>query len=193
MARPAPARLRLPLPTDSGVELAEQDEAPGELAAAAHHPTSARRAHPDAARAGRVFRVGVPRRGNIGIATDWAADLAAARRAFAEQQYDVIITDYRLPDGDGVALAREFATQVQCPPVLMLTAYSTDEKPQEAREAGVRSVLTKPVREADLVQALRDAGLRMKPASDSAANESAGGFDFSSILALQDGEEKLAE
>lgn len=129
----------------------------------------------------------------LGIEADWAPDVASARRAFAEQKYDVVITDYRLPDGDGVSLAREFSAIHGCPPIIMLTAYSTDEKRQAAHNAGVGAVLTKPLSESELVRSLREVGLTPKDPVSAAHVHGERELDFTRILALENGEGRLAE
>ena len=43
--------------------------------------------------------------GRMGLRTDTAANLAAARAQLDRQHYDLCLTDMRLPDGSGIDLA----------------------------------------------------------------------------------------
>jgi len=55
-----------------------------------------------------------------------------------------------MPNLDGVGAARLIAEE-QLAPVLLLTAYSSRELVEQAREAGVLGYLVKPVRDAELM------------------------------------------
>lgn len=56
----------------------------------------------------------------------------------------LLITDYMLDDGlDGIALAREFKARWQTP-VIMLTAYATDQVRASAAAVGVDAFIAKP-------------------------------------------------
>ncbi|HMQ33504.1 MAG TPA: response regulator [Chloroflexaceae bacterium] len=63
---------------------------------------------------------------------------------------DLAILDVKMPHMDGISAAREIAAE-QLAPVLLLTAYSSRELVEQAREAGVLGYLIKPVRDAELM------------------------------------------
>lgn len=78
-----------------------------------------------------------------------AGDVAAATARLDEQRFDVVITDWRLPDGTAAA----FVAASRCP-VIAVSGH-----PEEVlRLAAVREVLTKPVAPARLLEALAAAG-----------------------------------
>ncbi len=82
-----------------------------------------------------------------------AATVAEAAAQLGAALFDLVITDYRLPDGDGLAvlgLSREADPAV---PVVVLTAYATIELAVDAMRRGAFDVLTKPF-VPDVVQAL---------------------------------------
>jgi response regulator NasT len=63
---------------------------------------------------------------------------------------DLVLLDVKMPNLDGVGAARLIAEE-QLAPVLLLTAYSSRELVEQAREAGVLGYLVKPVRDAELM------------------------------------------
>jgi DNA-binding NtrC family response regulator len=111
-----------------------------------------------------------------------AGSAAEARAALEASTLDLVVTDQRLPDGDGLAVlaaARELAPGV---PVLFLTAYATVELAVSAMRAGAFDVIAKPFdpdavkaavrRAADHAglirenQLLREQALRTAPSED---------------------------
>jgi signal transduction histidine kinase/DNA-binding response OmpR family regulator len=74
-----------------------------------------------------------------------------------ESNFDVAILDASLPDNDGFQLARkirELSDQKKLPLILLATLGST-ESPMLAKAAGIQATLTKPVRHAQLLNALQ--------------------------------------
>ena len=65
-----------------------------------------------------------------------AADVAAALKALADGAFEVIVTDLRMPDGDGLEVLR--AAKAHCPDadVILLTAYAGWESAKEAIQLG---------------------------------------------------------
>ena len=74
-----------------------------------------------------------------------AGTLAEARAQLAEQRFDVVITDMRLPDGLGLELLREVAQAQRPERCIMITAYGSAENAVEALKCGAFDYLTKPV------------------------------------------------
>ncbi|HXJ79721.1 MAG TPA: sigma-54 dependent transcriptional regulator [Candidatus Methylomirabilis sp.] len=65
-----------------------------------------------------------------------AADVGAAVKALADAAFEVIVTDLRMPDGDGLEVLR--AAKAHCPDadVILLTAYAGWESAKEAIQLG---------------------------------------------------------
>ena len=82
-----------------------------------------------------------------------AAGLAAARAT----QPDVILLDYRLPDQDGVEVARQMKADNPSCRIVMLTAASDDDVLRRAIQAGCSGYLTKDQSVEELSLAVRAA------------------------------------
>lgn len=74
-----------------------------------------------------------------------AGSLAEAREQLEQHQFDIIITDMRLPDGMGLDLLREITATRRSERSIMITAYGSAENAVEALKAGAFDYLTKPV------------------------------------------------
>ena len=74
-----------------------------------------------------------------------APDLAQARDWLGLRRFDVLITDMRLPDGQGLALLRELGEQQRGEKTIVITAYGSAENAVEALKSGAFDYLTKPV------------------------------------------------
>jgi DNA-binding NarL/FixJ family response regulator len=82
---------------------------------------------------------------------------AAAVEAARETQPHVVLMDYRLPDGDGVAAARQIKDVLPSARIVMLTATSDDMVLRQAIEAGCSGYLTKDHTVDELILAVRAA------------------------------------
>ncbi|WP_099824801.1 response regulator [Oceaniglobus indicus] len=79
-----------------------------------------------------------------GYACDIAPDLAAAEAHVAVQQYDIVVLDINLPDGDGRAFLRARRRAGDRTPVLMLTARFEVAARVDALDDGADDYLVKP-------------------------------------------------
>jgi two-component system response regulator PilR (NtrC family) len=61
-----------------------------------------------------------------------------------EGEADLLLLDVRLPDGDGLEIAREILSRRPERPLLLMTAFATPELAAEALRAGVRRCIDKP-------------------------------------------------
>lgn len=101
----------------------------------------------------------------LGYEVDWAADGTAALRLASEKQYDLVLTDWRLPDINGGDLTRRLLALLPepKPPVVAITAYSTRDKLQEAYAAGMSGFITKPVTKEKLERVIRGLSEGLQP------------------------------
>ncbi len=96
------------------------------------------------------------RTSTAGILESWGCDVSTGenlqeiREKYAESHFDLVICDYRLPDGNGLQLADRLSERCEEPPAFILV--SGDTAPQillAAKERGLH-LLHKPVRPAKL-------------------------------------------
>src|SRR4051812_31436272 len=80
-----------------------------------------------------------------GYSVDSAASPAEACAQLAAKKFDAIITDMRLPDGQGTELLRRMAAEQRSERCIVMTAYGSAENAVEALKAGAFDYLTKPV------------------------------------------------
>lgn len=87
-----------------------------------------------------------------------ATTLAEARAALASEPVAVVVLDVRLPDGNGLDLAREIRSRAGArrPRVLILSASVLPTERAAALEAGADDFLPKPYRAGDLVERLAE-------------------------------------
>jgi DNA-binding NarL/FixJ family response regulator len=73
-----------------------------------------------------------------------AADCREAVRKTKELKPDVVILDFALPDGDGLAVARILTGLPDKAVILMYTMYNSPRLEMEAAQAGILRVVSKP-------------------------------------------------
>lgn len=112
------------------------------------------------------------------------------KRAFlANQEYDIVILDWRMPDRDGVETARLIRKNTRKDlPILIISAYDWNDVEDEALTAGINSFLTKPIFQSTLYHGLKECVLKQSlPDKD---NERPGFVDFEGkkFLLVEDNE-----
>ncbi|NYE61866.1 two-component system response regulator PilR (NtrC family) [Duganella sp. 1224] len=81
----------------------------------------------------------------MGLDVDSAATLAEARALLAGAEYQLVLTDMRLPDGLGLELVREIAATCKNTPVAVVTAFGSADNAVVALKAGAFDYISKPV------------------------------------------------
>lgn len=89
------------------------------------------------------------------IVLDVAADLAQARQALSHADYRVLILDWQLPDGEGVALIPQARRALPGVPVLILTARHRVDDRIQGLDAGADDYITKPFDVNELLARIR--------------------------------------
>lgn len=82
--------------------------------------------------------------GDEGHRVDVAGDLAEARHLAALTEYDLLLVDRMLPDGDGLSLVRELRRRQVGTPAICLTARDRVEERVEGLQGGADDYLVKP-------------------------------------------------
>ncbi len=86
---------------------------------------------------------------NEGYQVDSGASVADGIRLGSQRQYDLALTDLRLPDGAGLDILRWYKEQMPDTPVIMLTAFGTIESAVAAMKIGADDYLGKPLNSPD--------------------------------------------
>ena len=98
---------------------------------------------------------------DIGINAEWALDGEAAvelvkERHKQQNDFQIILLDWKLPGMDGIETARSIRTQMGGDiPILLISAYDWNEIEHEAREAGITGFISKPLFKSTLFYGLR--------------------------------------
>jgi CheY-like chemotaxis protein len=84
-----------------------------------------------------------------------APDLAAARRILGTERIDLVLLDVRLPDGNGLDLARDIATlPAPRPEVIILSASVLPSERDAALATGASQFLEKPYVPSELISVI---------------------------------------
>jgi DNA-binding NtrC family response regulator len=79
-----------------------------------------------------------------GCVLSMAEGAAEALRLFQQKPHDLVITDVRLPDGDGLTLLERIKSTSFHTPVIMITGFGTVQNAVEAMRKGASDYLLKP-------------------------------------------------
>jgi two-component system response regulator PilR (NtrC family) len=93
----------------------------------------------------------------MGLDVDCAETLREARALFAANEYALVLTDMRLPDGLGLELVREVSASGKGTPIAVVTAYGSADNAVVALKAGAFDYVSKPVVLDDLRVMVRSA------------------------------------
>ncbi|MCC7202999.1 MAG: sigma-54-dependent Fis family transcriptional regulator [Nitrospirae bacterium] len=105
-----------------------------------------------------------------GYSVDIASGGDEAIRKFSSKQFDMVITDVRMANGDGVHVLKEVKRRSPDVPVILVTAYGTIDNAVEAMKLGAFDYIMKPF-SADALEDLVKRGIESvqdanKPSSD---------------------------
>jgi CheY-like chemotaxis protein len=91
---------------------------------------------------------------HLGHQVEIASDGAMALKMFQPGKYDLVITDYLMPNLDGVQLAHSLKRQAPALPILLLSGYTSSIVAEHPEPLPVDFVLAKPFSMKELQQAL---------------------------------------
>jgi two-component system, NtrC family, response regulator PilR len=95
--------------------------------------------------------------GRMGLESHCAASTAEAFALLGKNNYDLCLTDMRLPDGDGLAVVDYVAKHHPNLPVAVITAHGSAENAVAALKAGAFDYVSKPVQLHQLRSLVRQA------------------------------------
>lgn len=91
------------------------------------------------------YEVDVSLRGRQGL--EWAID----------KQYDIVLTDIRMPDIGGMRILREIKRAKSSLPVVMITGYATIQSAVQAMKLGATNYIEKPFTPEELIEVVNSA------------------------------------
>jgi two-component system response regulator PilR (NtrC family) len=83
--------------------------------------------------------------GRMKIATESAGDVGGAKDLLGSQEFDLCLTDMRLPDGDGLELVEWMQVHAPNVPVAVITAHGNIETAVQALKLGAFDFISKPL------------------------------------------------
>jgi two-component system response regulator PilR (NtrC family) len=83
--------------------------------------------------------------GRMDIRTETAADVSGAKALLAANEFDLCLTDMRLPDGDGLELVEWMQINAAGVPVAVITAHGNVETAVQALKLGAFDFISKPL------------------------------------------------
>lgn len=83
--------------------------------------------------------------GRMDINTHSAADIMQAEKMLSQNQYNLCLTDMRLPDGNGIDLVKKIHSKSANTPVAVITAHGNMDTAIQAMKAGAFDFISKPV------------------------------------------------
>jgi DNA-binding NtrC family response regulator len=89
-----------------------------------------------------------------GYETVEAADGRRGRDLLRREQFDLVLSDLKLPGKTGLELFRESREETFAPPFILLTAFGTVEEAVAAIKEGVVDFLTKPLKDPETLRVL---------------------------------------
>lgn len=99
-----------------------------------------------------------------GFDTEKATSLRAARQLLTHASFDIILSDLRLPDGDGIGLLTLLRGQGDDTPFIVMTSYAEVQNAVLAMKSGATDYIAKPFPPDLLLEKLHDA---LKPTATS--------------------------
>ena len=78
----------------------------------------------------------------------------SAIKEFDYNDFDIVISDIRMPDESGIDLARKIRERNKNIPIVFVSGYN-DATPDELRELKVSTVVQKPYKQSDIAEALK--------------------------------------
>ena len=83
--------------------------------------------------------------GRMNIHTETAADVTEAKNKLSSEEFDLCLTDMKLPDGNGIELVKHIQENHTNLPVAVLTAFGSMDTAITALKAGAFDFVSKPI------------------------------------------------
>jgi DNA-binding NtrC family response regulator len=118
-----------------------------------------------------------------------------AAETFQAGQWDLVVTDIKMPGMDGLELLQKVKQKDPTVPVIMVTAYATVEMSIQALRKGAYDMLTKPFEPEELLYRVKNAlqHTRLMEENRELREELVGRFHFDNIIGASKGLKELLE
>jgi CheY-like chemotaxis protein len=90
----------------------------------------------------------------LGYTCETAASGAEALRKYAEQSFDVVLTDLGMPGMNGLELAEKIQAIKPGARIIIITGWPLQLSPEQRRQCGIEAVLNKPITAKELLSAI---------------------------------------
>lgn len=91
----------------------------------------------------------------LGYKVTTAGSAQEALHALEQEPFDLIITDWNMPDRSGIDLARSIRSRWPKLPIILLTGYAVEDAERQAAGSGVSTVVGKPIGPEELDQVIK--------------------------------------
>lgn len=95
--------------------------------------------------------------GEKGFEVDTASSSSRAKKQLSARSYDLILSDLRLPDQDGIHLLAWLRSQSCTTPFIIMTSYAEIQTAVQAIKQGASDYIAKPVQPDELLKKIREA------------------------------------
>lgn len=110
--------------------------------------------------------------GKKGFTVDKVSNVAkAVKMLLADESVDLILSDMRLPDHDGIYLLEWLRKQQRAVPFIVMTSYAEVQNAVHAMKSGASDYIAKPVQPAVLLRKIEEALSDSMPCGDYTATE----------------------
>lgn len=106
--------------------------------------------------------------GKKGFGVETAGSISHARKHLENGRFDLILSDLRLPDGDGISLLQWMADKKLSLPLIIMTGYADIQSAVQAIKSGAKDYIAKPVNPGELLRKMNEA-LGAPPSGDTPA------------------------
>ncbi|MGJ5816467.1 sigma-54-dependent transcriptional regulator [Paludibaculum fermentans] len=106
-----------------------------------------------------------------GYPVETAAKVAEARRMCAAKPYSLVVSDLKLPDGDGLDVQKWFAEHAPKTPFVLITGFGTVSTAVDAMKRGALDYLEKPLRSPDELRRIVRRAMALNAGSESVLEE----------------------
>ena len=91
-----------------------------------------------------------------GYHVEVASDGKAGLELFRKKHFDIVFTDFKMPEMSGCDLAEKIKLINKNTPVVLVTAWTMDYTEAELRSRGIDFIVNKPFRDEDLQKIVRE-------------------------------------